>query len=297
MSIIFSDDFDAGQTQFDMDWVNGGVALQAGGCTDNGYILAFGNSSASRTFTPTPTVSFRAQIAALLGASASAEPIWAGFPTVSLSGAIFAFGIRGDGAVYVRMNNAASKSFSSAGVAPVDGTLFALQWRAEIISAFVLQLSIDINNVTVFTTTYNWTAFDVGFGGATGNIDKIYVLPHNFSSGVNLIETGIDNLEVDNSTAAVTWNPCTSLQFGTPAPVAIVTDLAIDCGTGYFTITGTDFRPDPLPTVSLEGPEGQSIVFNYISRTSTDLVLNPMSSFVEGQYCVTVDNFVFIWET
>jgi hypothetical protein len=296
MSVIFSYDFDAGQTTFNSDWTNSGVTLSTGGVVPSGYCVACSAGTAYHGFTPTATISLRAQEAIILppATSASLEQLFIG---VAHSGTpnFYAYYLGSDnlGRFYIRWNNVLSPVYSSAGVAPIDGTWYAVQWRLSQLTSTTVSVAVDVNNTTVWTTT--WDQDSLGFLGAdtSNTFSTLFIHPNQLTIANQLSAT--DKIEVDNSNAKITWSLASSntmTQLLTPSPTLAVTGMAVTGGGSTLTLTGT-FRPPVLAYVQLDGVY---TAFTVVSASTTTIVLTFSPAIATTNVCAKVYSQL-CWET
>lgn len=296
MSVIFSYDFDAGQTTFNSDWTNSGVTLSTGGVVPAGYCVACSSGTAHHAFTPTATISLRTQEAIILPPATSAElaPLAIGVSHSSTPDFYLYFvGFDNLGRFFIRWNEITSIVYSSAGVAPTDGTWFALQWRLSQLTSTTVSVAVDVNNTTVWTTT--WDQSGHGFLGAdtSGTFTSLYLTPTPLTIQNRLSAT--DKIEVDSSNAKITWpllSSNTMTQLLTPSPTLAVTGMAVTSGGSTLTLTGT-FRPPVLAYVQLDGIY---TAFTLVSASTTTIVLTFSPAIATTNVCAKVYSQL-CWET
>lgn len=209
MSVVFSDNFNAGQAAFAASWTRPGSPrpnVTAGGVDFTGYWFACSSGQAYHTYSSTNTVNCRMQLC-IINTSPSYSPGFGEFLYVGGPGntpgflPLFIPAADKDGNLYFRTNNVLSAVQSpSSGLVPVDGTMFGFQLRLTKTGSTTLDVVFTVNDVDVWSFSYNWGPW-VGGSGGLSTFNRVDLIGHTTTD----FSVGIDNLEIDDSAAAVSW--------------------------------------------------------------------------------------------
>lgn len=333
MAVIFSDNFNAYTFNMTGGWTTSGLGTVEGGC---GYGNGIGLSSpsnlrwisctvdaqqANHTYAATPVVSLRAIVNCLLRSATVYEAFYLGAPSGPLPGFVFILMLRPNGSISIRANNVASETLSpsAAGQFPNDGSPFALQWRMSALSATSVTVAVDINNSTVWTHTYTNVDNSIGTNqwstGPGANFDRLSILGYGLASDKT---QAVDNLEIDNSSASVSWSvPADTPSLHANRPAITVTSFILN-PDGTFAIIGTNFRSVDVsfppgfswPFTRLRDPsnnfwfgdqfpgQGNQLIIDSFSNTQINGHFNPSGgpTYSEGVWCAFVSDTALCWE-
>lgn len=211
MAVVFSDDFNEGQAGFQSNWSvfssRDWPTLFTGGATANGYWVSCTDGFCYKDYGGTSLqASLRAQCCFKdTGKADAGEPLWLQGPGITQGLLSFILNFKRDGSLGFRMNNVLSGIASSTGLFPTDGSMFGLQFRLIVVSAYVLHLTVTVNNVDVWDVpAYNWSSYDGSGTGGCAYLSRTSIQPH--STGSTLYDGfSIDNFQIDDSASSVAW--------------------------------------------------------------------------------------------
>lgn len=253
MANLFYETFDD-LTEYNANWINpfgGGVMPPlAGGVELNGnWISPCTGSQAHRNIANSNSLNINFICCSLLpNAPPSGGYVWAN--AVANAGAIvgtvqYIMSLGATGIITFRMNDVASGITSPVSVIPTNGSSYGLQMILTATSNFHVDYSFLINNVVVWSGTYDWTAYK-GAYTSSGNFERVSIFSYGTVPGSGNNCVGIDNLSVENTTDEVDLEGVSYLALitancsgRTANPVTIVK------GSGIYTLDPT-VRHDKL---------------------------------------------------
>lgn len=275
MANIFLEDFDESQAAFDALWTPQtppGKTLTPGGVVLSGNWNSCSGEVSYREFTSTPTINVNFVGCVKIAAGNGSEYIYIACPSItggSPSFMVYVVNFTSAGRILFRMNNVLSAIQSSAGVVPTTGASFGLQVILERLSNFVVTYDFVVDNSSVWSGTFDWTAFAATIT-STSDFYRVYLLS-TYSGFTNTF--GMDNLSVEDTLDYVDVEGVSYLSLVNGCSGAAANPVTVIRGSGLYTLDPTVrhdklYRdtttptlidhvkfPDPFATTSLIGDE------------------------------------------
>lgn len=297
MAVIFSSTFNTG-TFVDWDDVDPLATLIQRGCGRT-YCLGCVNpqvGTACAKAVPLMTAgAIRVQYAATLLSQGTTSMV-AGFTNPVGISAPFQFqsGVGNDGSISLYTPLTSVVALAPAGSVTLDGTWHGIQILFTITAGTHMgnpanfgAFTAIVNNVVVGTLSGVLLSLKVGGLAQPTGITGFGV---GVSSSIGALTKALDNVELDDVAAAVSWLPCAADPITTCAEPtwATVTGLAVVCPLTQLVISGSGFLDGADITVT--SPTGDAVPFTLVSLNANQIVLQLTAPFVNGAYCVTVEN-------